>query len=292
MNGFVKVAQGVYHLSPPNQDFGSGVTLVTGVNNILIDCGAMDYSVSRVLVPALKELKLDIKNIDYLLFTHCDPENMGGVHKLKQLCPSIKIMSYGYQTERLKNPSYYFMNRWNDFLDYSPPFRELRGLLVNGTVDAENRMFSDLKPIFAQGHSPDSVCWYHTRSQTLICGDAVQGGGTAETGIAFITSLQYYKNTLSDLIETSPENMVCGRDFKNCPSIINGRENCIAALESSYDQLSEYSTFIERYSKLTRKRRENMTAEEVTMAYFEGKDKPQVYGYAMHTFSEFLKQKR
>jgi len=292
MSGFVKVAQGVYHLPPPTPEFGAGVTLVTGINNFLIDCGAFDYSVSRYIVHALRELKLDIKDIDYLLFTHCDPENMGGIHKLRQLAPSIKVLSCGYQTERLKNPSYYFMNTWSDFLDYSPPFRELRGILVNGTVDSENRIFSELKPIFAQGHSADSVCWYHVRTQTLICGDAVQGGGTDETGIAFITSLQYYKNTLSDLIETSPENMVCGRDFVHCPSVINGRENCINALEASYDVLSEYSAFVERYAKLVRKRKENLTAEEVAAAYFEEKKKPTRLGYAMHTFSEFLKAKR
>ena len=292
MNGFINVAQGVFHLPPPDGNFGGGITLIVGINTFLIDCGGFDYSVSKYLVPALKEQKLDIKNIDYLLFTHCHPENMGGIHKLKQLAPDIKVMTYGYQTDKLKNPSYYFMNMWSDFLDFSPPFREIRGTLASGTVDVNNRVFSELKPIFAQGHDTDCVCWFHTRSQTLICGDAVQGDGTDETGIAFITSLQYYRNTISDLIETAPENMICGRDFKGCPSVITGRENCIRALEDSYDQLNVYSSFVERYIKLSRKKRESVTAEEVAKAYFEGKKEPFRYGYAMHTFNEFLKQKR
>lgn len=293
MSGFVSVAPGVFYLSPQNAEFGGGVTLVTGANKFLIDCGAFDASVSKFIVPALKAIKLDIKDIDYALFTHCHPENMGGVHKLKQLAPNIKILSCGYQTERLKNPSYYFMSMWSDFLDDSPPFREIKGVLPDGIVNAENIIFSELRPIFAQGHDSDCVCWYHTATETLICGDAVQGGGTPETGIPFITSLQYYRNTLSDLIETAPQNMICGRPFIGIENgVVIGREECQRVLEYSYDKLSEYGIFVDRFAKLKRSKRENLNVEELTKAYFEENKEPQRYGYAMHTFREYIRNKR
>lgn len=293
MSGFENIAPNVYYLAPPVPEFGGGVTLITGTTVILIDCGAFDYSVSKFIVPALKAIKLDIKDIDYLLFTHCHPENMGGVHKLKQLSPDTKILSYGYQTDKLKNPSFYFMKNWSNFLDFSPPFRELKGVLPDGTVDPESLFFQDqLRPIFAQGHDSDCVCWYHTKSETLICGDAIQGGGTDDTGIAYITTLQYYKNTVSDIIELAPQNLICSKKFKGLEAVTKGKDACQKALDGCFSALDEYLVFVDRYSRLTRKKKENLDPQELATAYFEGKAAPSCLGYAMHTFSEFIKNKR
>ncbi len=292
MKGFTELVPGIYYLSPPTDDFGGGVTLVTGANNFLIDCGGFDYSVSKFIVPALKAIKKDIKDIDYLLFTHCNHENMGGVHKLKQLSPSTKVMTYGQQAERLKNPTYYFMEKWADALDYSPPFREIKGFLSEGSVDTDSRVFSEFKPILAQGHDFDCVCWHHLKTGTVICGDALQGDGTAQTGMAFLTSLTMYRNTLSDLIETAPENIVCGRAFNGMSEIIKGSAECQAALEFSYDKTDEYAAFVDKYAKLVRKRKNNIDVLELVQAYFEGKEQPSSYGYAMKTFGEILKGRR
>lgn len=292
MKGFIEVVPGIYHLSPQTDEFGGGVTLVTGACNYLIDCGAFDYSVSKFIVPALKAIKKDVRDIDYLLFTHCNNENMGGVHKLKQMSPSIKVITYGQQSERLRNPTFYFMEKWADVLDYSPPFREIRGILADGTTEYDVRIEEDFKPILAQGHDYDCVCWLHRKTGTLICGDAVQGDGTERTGIAFITSLAMYKNTLSDLIETAPDNMICGRVFKGMSEIIMGADECMKALEFSYGRIGEYTAFVDKYLKLTRKKKENVDVYELVQAYFADKEQPSVYGYAMKSFGEFLKGKR
>lgn len=292
MKGFVNVAKGVYYLAPPVAEFGAGVTLVVGSKKFLIDCGAFDYSVTKFIVPALRALRIDIKDIDYLLFTHCDPDNMGGAHKFKQLSPDTMVMSYGYQTEILKNPLYSFNEKWSEFLDYGPPFRELHGVLANGTVHPEDSAFADLQPIFARGHSVDSVCWRHLSSGTLICGDAVQGNGTEQTGIAYITSLQYYKNTLLDLVESVPENMVCGRKFRDFGDVVIGRDNCLRAIEKSYECTNEYSMFVDKYARSMHQKRDSLDPEELAKAYFRDKKQPQYYGYAMNTFKEFLSDKR
>ena len=295
MSGFVQVAPGVYYLAPPVPEFGGGVTLIKDANNYLIDCGAFDYSVSKFIVPALKAVHVDVKNVNYLLFTHCHPENIGGVHKLKQLDPDLNVFTYGYQADRLKNPSYYFMQTWTKFLDHSPPFRELKGFLANGNADINSVTFDNLRPMIARGHDADCVCWYHTKTETLICGDAIQGGGCAETGVAFITSLNYYKNTISDLIDLAPQNIICSKDMLGVPAVITGRDNCQKALEKCLSYVDEYLVFVDKYSRLTSKKKENLEPEELAYAYFESCEpprKPARYGYAMHTFSEFIKRKR
>ncbi len=294
MNGFVEVAKNVYYLAPPVPEFGGGVTLVTATSgNILIDCGAFDYSVTKFIAPALKGLKLDVKNISYLFFTHCSHDNIGGVHKLKQLNPDIRIMTFSGQAERLKNPTNAFLTKWNDYLDYSPPFRELRGILPNAAVNAEDEFFkTELVPKHAEGHDEDCVCWYHMPSGTMISGDAIQGNGTDETGMAFITSLERYRNTLDLFSEEVPKNMICSKDFRGCPAVIIGEEECRKAIETSYDALNEYIAFVDRYAKLVRKKKENLDPIEVVNAYFENKKKPAILGYAIRSMSEFLKLKR
>jgi glyoxylase-like metal-dependent hydrolase (beta-lactamase superfamily II) len=298
MDGFIEVAQGVFYLPPPIPEFGGGVTLIKGQSNILIDCGAFDYSVTKFIVPALKEIKVDVKSIGYLIFTHCTADSIGGVHKLKQLNPDIKIYNFGtHQANRLKNPSHFFMEKWSSFLDHSPPFRELRGILPNGPVDVNSRAFADLEPFNAQGHDLDCVCWYHKPTGTLICGDAIQGDGTENTGIAFITSLSVYKSTLNMLSDNDEKsdmvikNMVCSRDFKLCPAITKGKENCTKVLDDSIAQIEKYAYFVDKYAKLNRKKKENIDLEELVRAYFEDKEQPSCYGYAMRTFSEFTTKK-
>lgn len=293
MNGFISVAKNVYYLAPPTSDFGGGVTLITGLlnntQNVLIDCGAFDYSVTRYILPALKELKLDIKSISYLLFTHCSTDNMGGVHKIKQLNPDIKILYCGTnQANKLKNPSHFFMEKWSDYLDHSPPFREVRGILPTGSVDINSRIFSEISPFNAVGHDDDCVYWVHVPTNTVICGDAVQGNGTHSTGIAFITEFDFYQNTLLSLISRRPNNLVCSKDFRLCPSIVNGTENCLSVLEASLDVSNEYSAFVDKYAKAYRRRKENLDIEALARAYFENKEQPNFYGYAIKTFKSII----
>ncbi len=290
MKGFVEVVPGIYHMSVPNGEFGGGVTFVTGACNYLIDCGAFDYSVSKFIVPALKAIKRDIRDIGYVLFTHCNHENMGGVHKLKQLSPDTKVITYGPQSERLRNPTYYFMEKWADALDYSPPFREIKGFLAEGAADSDARIMDDFKPVLAQGHDYDCVCWLHRKTETLICGDAVQGNGTSETGIAFVTSLAMYRNTLFDLMETAPKNMILGRGFRDISEITLGEKECQSVLETSYNLTKEYAAFVDKYVKLAKKRKEAIDILELAQAYFEDKEQPAAYGYAMKTLGEFLKK--
>ena len=127
---------------------------------------------------------------------------------------------------------------------------------------------------------------------TRICGDAVQGAGTDETGIAFFTSLELYRNTLSDLIELAPENLLLGRDFRSAPSVIQGQDNAISVLEDSFKFTVEYSAFIEKYAKYSRRKKEMLDVAEVAKAYYEGKKEPQYLGYTMQTFSLYIKAKK
>ena len=124
-DGLVKEAStpvDIWHLPPPCDEFGSAVTVVSlddkdsKRNQIfMINCGATERSVVKYLVPALNKIGIKVTDIDVLLFTDCSPDSMGGVHKLLQLAPDIKVFTNNHQGMYLRNPSYRFMQIWEDY---------------------------------------------------------------------------------------------------------------------------------------------------------------------------------
>lgn len=290
MKGFEKINQYVYHLSPIGNAFGGGITLVVGKSKFLIDCGASDSVVTECLVPALKELGFSIKNIDYVLFTHCHPESIGGAHKLRSLLsPSARIMAYGKQAEKLKNPTYYLAKACNLYPDYDLPFREIRGILADGLANEENIIFSELYPIAAPGHDDDCVCWYHIESKTLISGDAIQCGGTKRTGIAYYNNLKSYKNTLKDLTNNLEiSTIVCSQTYFGSSDIIRDSEKCTEALQLSYNCTEQYQQFVDAYIKGNKIKRDRVRVEDIAQNYFENKEKPLSLAYSMITLSEHI----
>ena len=290
MKGFEKINQYIYHLNPSPVGDSGGITLVLGKSKFLIDCGASDSVITNCLVPALKELGLSLKNIDYVLFTHCHPENIGGAHKLRALLPSTaRIMAYGKQAEKLKNPTYYLAKACNLFPDHDLPFREIRGILPDGLANEENIIFSELYPIAAPGHDDDCVCWYHIESKTLVAGDAVQCNGTAGTGIAYYNDLKSYKNTLRDLTSNLEiSTIVCSGTYFGSSNIIRDSEKCTEALQQSYDCVENYQRFVDAYIKGNRIKRDNARAEDIAKSYFDGKEIPESLAYAMITLSQHI----
>ncbi len=290
MKGFERINHNIYYLNPVEKAFGGGITFVTGKNNFLIDCGASDSVVSECLVPALKDIGYNIKNIDYILFTHCHPENMGGAHKLRSiLSGTARFMAYGKQADKLKNPTYYLAKTCNIYPDHDLPFREVKGILADGLANEENIIFSELYPIATPGHDDDCVCWYHIESKTLISGDAIQGNGTKITGIAYYNDLKSYKSTLKDLssnLEIST--IICSDKYFNNSCIIKDTEKCTEALQFSYTCTEEYQHFVDSYIKGNKIKRDSIKVDALAESYFENKEKPECLAYSMITFSQHI----
>lgn len=290
MRYFEKINSHVYHLSPHGNAHGGGITLVVEKNKFLIDSGSSESVVTECLVPALKELGYGIKSIDYVLFTHCHPESMGGAHKLCSLLSNTaRVMAYGKQADKLKNPTYYLAKACNLYPDYDLPFREIRGVLPNGLANEENLIFSELYPISAPGHDDDCVCWYHIESGTLIAGDAVQCNGTESTGTAYYNNLKSYKNTLRDLsTNLDISTMICSDAYFENSCIIKGSEKCTEALQLSYDCIEKYQSFVDSYIKGKKLKRDRVSVEDMVKEYYKNKEKPESLAYSMITLSQHV----
>lgn len=284
---FETIEPGIKLLKTPFGGAWSGVILLTGDENILIDSGADAETVENCLIPALKAEGLEPGDIAWLLNTHCHGDHIGGHYRFRELS-GAKIATWRGALNKLRDPLKYNKLIRARFPEFSPPPSPgLRGvepdiLLDDGAI-AANR----LRLIHTPGHDDDCVCWLDEASKTLISGDSLQLNGTQTQGIGFYQDLTGYRNSLRRLMNMDIENIVAGHDYLPRGALAIGREKICSYLESCL-----YLT--DTYDILLREFRNHGATEpaELAVRLIEhlGGQAPDYLFLALYTVCEHLKQ--
>ena len=82
---FEELYPDIYLLKVPFSGLWTGVMLIMGEENCLIDSGAKDTAVDQHILPALAELGLDLQSVKWLLNTHSHGDHMGGHARITNL---------------------------------------------------------------------------------------------------------------------------------------------------------------------------------------------------------------
>jgi glyoxylase-like metal-dependent hydrolase (beta-lactamase superfamily II) len=90
---FIEIVNGIYLLKTPLPPVWSGILLVRGQRNYLIDSGANAAVAREVLLPALERTGLQMKDVTWLLTTHCHGDHIGGHAPLKKI-GKLKVAAY------------------------------------------------------------------------------------------------------------------------------------------------------------------------------------------------------
>ncbi len=289
MPSYKKINDAIYSIMTDDEE-DSGMVFVTGKSNFLIDCGASDFSIDRGLIPAFKKMGYNLRNIHYVVFTHCGSNTSGGAHRLRELAPDARFLTLSCQSDRLRNPTFYENNSFAVCPDFAPPLREIRGVFVDSEPEPESVLFSELRPIPAPGHDSDCVCWYHLPSRTLICGEALQADGSDRTGCAVILDPQAYRESLRELAELQPETLLCPEGLRGVQPAVYGRAQCLDAINACLDYEERYETFAREHLNTRRSQKLPITLEELVTSYFVSRGfKPAFLGYSMQTFYNYVK---
>ncbi len=289
MSAFTRINKNVYRINTP-EEYGS-VIFIAGKNNFLINCGASEKTVDYAIVPALKKMGYSLKSIHGVVFTECSENTAGGAHRLQSIASGAKFFAVDCQTDRLKNPTYYELNTFSSCLDYAPPMREIRGIFVDSEVDIHSRMFESFYPIPTPGHGYDSVCWYHTSTKTLICGDSLQGNGSDRSGCPIIIDSEKYRESLSEISKLDIECLVCADGIFEVPSVTQGNAQCLDVINRCLTLEENCEKFALDFINAKRAQQTAATLEEITSSYFSERGfKPIFSGYAMLTFDGYLKK--
>ena len=243
---FEALYSGVYLLKVPFSGLWTGVTLITGDENCLIDSGAKDADVDQHILPALAELGLDLQGIKWLLNTHSHGDHIGGHARIRNLA-NLKVAAHASSAPKVENPVPYAIETRTKFPEHSPaPQCYLQGVPVDRVLKDGDVIAGRLQVIHTPGHDDDCVCWYDIPTKTLITGDSLQGNGTPAQGVGFYKNLEQYLSSLEKLQRLEIDNIVCGHDYDEIGWNITGAEAVRNALQCCRDAVQRYQLFILR----------------------------------------------
>ena len=245
MNKFEKIVENIYLLKIPFSIVWTGVVLVKGEKNFLIDSGS--ELPEKYLIPALEELGMSLDDIDWLLNTHCHGDHITGHYELATKY-GLKVATFEGGAGALTDPASNAVRIRTKFPEYSPaPQCWLKGvepglLLADGDV-IEGR----LQVIHTPGHDHDCVCWYDIPTKTIITGDSLQGNGTPTQGVGFYQSLDEYLSSLDKLDKLDVENIILGHEYDGIGDVTIGREKTREALAYCRERVATYEAKIRSY---------------------------------------------
>lgn len=285
---FEEVLPDTYLLKVPFGPVWTGIVLVRGERNFLVDSSHLDSD--KYLVPALEDLGMKPSDIDWLLCTHVHGDHIGGHHALHAKY-GIKVATLDSAADALRDPVKVAIRVRTRFPENSPtPQSYLKGVEPDSLVREGELLEGRFRAIAAPGHDDDCLVWIDTLTGTAFTGDSLQANGTVCQGIAFYRDLPAYRRTLAKLAGEKIENIVCGHDYDGIGSVVRGRDAVAAAIRYSAGRVKVYGERLAAYV------REGMPVEDEPVSLArrliceEGCGMPEKLFLALHTVSEHLRE--
>lgn len=213
MISFELIAPELYQLQVPFPGCWTGVTLVRGTQNVLVDSGGSAETVDGCIVPALEDVGLGPSDIDFLALTHIHGDHVGGCSRLKALAPAIKVAVFAESLDRIRNPKAYSRQIRERFSGHGAPVPALLEGVEPDVLLQDGEMLSTLRLVHTPGHDTDSCSYLDERTRTLITGDSLQLNGTVSQGCALLMDAARYQYTLRRLQDMDIHNILCGHPF-------------------------------------------------------------------------------
>ena len=242
--GFIPVADGVCLLREPFGGTTTGIILVRGRENILIDAGGSAALVDSVLVPALAAQGLAPRDIDVLTCTHTHGDHIGGFARMRAL--GVKqIAAYIKSADKIRNPLYYNAEIRRAFPENSPPTSAgLVGTTADAVLADGDLLGGRLELIATPGHDDDAVCFLDRETDTLVCGDSVQLDGTAVQGCGAYMYLADYRRSMARLGAIHAARAILGHPFIPSGDVIEGADAVGRLFDTAIRKTELYRDFV------------------------------------------------
>lgn len=284
---FEEVLPGTFLLKVPFGPVWTGIILVKGEKNILIDSSHLEPE--KYLIPALENPGLSLSGIDWLLNTHVHGDHIGGHYSL--------VSRYGLRTATLRNsadalrdPVKVAIRVRTRFPKNSPPPQSyLKGVEPDRLLDEGELLEGRFYALYTPGHDDDCLTWVDSRTETAFTGDSLQANGTPTQGIGFYRDLAAYRNTLDKLSVAGLQNIVCAHEYDGIGCVIKGAENVSRAIRYSAECVELYDRKLKEYVAAGVPVEEEPVSLALKLIGEVGCGMPDALFLALHTVSEHLK---
>jgi len=251
MDGFIKLFQDSYVLKTPFAGVWSGVFLITGKTNILIDSGASGEVVDTCVVPALAGLGLKTSDIAYLINTHSHGDHAGGNRRFLELSGRTTLAAFRPAADKIRDPLKYGRAIRLKYPENSPPPQSvLDGCTPGLVLDGEDMLADRLKLIPTPGHDSECVSLFDLQTGALYTGDALQGfgmvGAEGASGLAFIQYLSDYLSSLETVRRLDPACLVASHDYIPFGFLAADKREVSAVLDVCLFAVSSYRVLVRR----------------------------------------------
>ena len=285
---FEAILPGTYLLKVPFGPVWTGIVLVRGEKNILIDSSHLEPE--TYLLPALDELGMKIGDIDWLLNTHVHGDHIGGHHALVTRY-GLKTATLASAADALRDPVKVAVRVRTRFPRNSPPPQSyLKGVEPDRLMDEGELLEGRFRALATPGHDDDCLVWIDTMTGTAFTGDSIQANGTICQGVAFYRDLAAYRQTLAKLSVEPLDNIVCGHDYDGIGGVVTGRGAVADALRFCAERVKVYGVRIAAYVKEGVPVEDEPVSLAERLIHDEGCGMPEKLFLALHTVSEHLKQ--
>lgn len=284
---FEEILPDTYLLKVPFGPVWTGVVLVRGERNILIDSSHLEPE--KYLIPALDKLGMKIGEIDWLLNTHVHGDHIGGHYQLVSRY-GLKTATLKSAADALRDPVKVAIRVRTRFPKYSPPPQSyLKGVEPDMLLDEKELLEGRFYAVTTPGHDDDCLTWVDTLTGTAFTGDSLQANGTPTQGIGFYRDLPSYLESLAKLTELKLDNLVCGHDYDGIGAVIKGAPEVASALQYCKDQVALYDNTIKEYVASGMSVEDEPVAMTLKLIGEVGCGMPEQLFLALHTVSEHLK---
>ncbi len=288
MPAFEHMAQGIDRLKVPFGGCWTGIVLVrSGGMNILVDSGAVAQDVDGVLVPALRELGIELSGIDVVALTHTHGDHVGGCARIRALHPRVRFAVYEGALDQMRDPLKYNRRIRSVFPeDSAPPAKVLEGCEPDILVPDGGKM-GPLTLLHTPGHDQDACCWLEESTGTLMTGDSLQLDGTVVQGCALIMYLPEYERSLDRLCALPVENILAGHEYLPLGDSAIGRGASRAYLEACRRCVERDTAFVR--SLLANGTDDVKTVARALIREVGGRE-PEYLFLPMYTAREFIRK--
>lgn len=284
---FEEVLPDTYLLKVPFGPVWTGIILIKGEKNILIDSSHLDPE--AYLIPALDKLGMKLADIDWLLNTHVHGDHIGGHYSLVNKY-GLKTVTLKSAADALRDPVKVAIRVRTRFPKNSPaPQTSLKGVEPDVLLEERELLDGRFYALSTPGHDDDCLTWVDTKTGTAFTGDSVQANGTTCQGVGFYRNVSAYLCSLERLAGEGLENLVCGHDYDGIGSVIKGADAVASALEYCVGRVRVYDEKIKEYVAQGLPVEDEPIAMALKLIGEEGCGMPDQLFLALHTVTEHLK---
>lgn len=284
---FEEVLPDTYLLKVPFGPVWTGIILIKGEKNILIDSSHLEPE--NYLIPALEKLDMKLSDIDWLLNTHVHGDHIGGHHSLVTKY-GLKTATLDSSVDALRDPVKVAIRVRTRFPKNSPaPQSYLKGVEPDKVLAERELLEGRFYALSTPGHDDDCLTWVDTKTGTAFTGDSIQANGTPCQGVGFYRDKNAYLGSLDKLSEKKLENIVCGHDYDGIGSVIKGADEVSAVLQYCKDRVALYDSKIKEYVSSGMTVEDEPVAMALKLIGEVGCGMPDQLFLALHTVNEHLK---